>query len=59
MINQGSQYYMEWDEFDKAQKFVSTYTDRKILNKIMKEALDDMMSHDMHSLSAVGIVKKL
>ena len=58
LIDQGSQYYMERGEFNNAQKFVSSCTDRKILNEIRKEALNDIMSHDMHSLSAVGIIKK-
>ena len=58
LIDQESQFYMERGEFDNAQKFVSSCTDRKILNQIRKEAFDDMMSHDMHSLAAVGIVKK-
>ena len=58
LIDQGSQYYMEHGEFENAQKFVSSCTDQKILNEIRKEALDGIMSHDMHSLSAVGILKK-
>ena len=58
LIDQGSQYYMECGEFENAQKFVSSCTDRKILNEIQKEVLDGIMSHDMHSLSAVGILKK-
>ena len=31
---------------------------KKILNEIRKETLDGIMSHNMHSLSAVGILKK-
>ena len=49
---------MECGEFENAQKFVSSCTDQKILNEIRKETLDGIMSHDMHSLSAVGILKK-
>ena len=55
ILDGGSKYFLSRGD---AQSFVKAHTDKQALKEAHKETMHDLIGLDMHSISAVGTVKK-